>query len=42
MDEPERIKEFYEESITNLMKACNDIDLLDLIMKLLQQSNATA
>lgn len=40
--EPEKVKKFYEETITNLMKMCNDIELLDMIVILLQRSNATA
>jgi len=39
-DEPEELKRIYEETITNLTKMCNDIELLDLIIKLLQKSDA--
>ena len=35
--EPEELKQYYEELITSLMKKCNDFDLLDLIVVLLQQ-----
>jgi hypothetical protein len=41
-DEEERVKKCYVETITNLLKTCNDIGLLDLVIKLLQRSKVTA
>lgn len=36
MDEYEELKNYYVNAITKLLKICNDIDLLDLILRLLQ------
>jgi len=36
MDEVPDVKMFYVETITELIKMCNDMELLDLIKKLLQ------
>ena len=36
MDEYEELKNYYVNEITELLKICKDIDLLDLILKLLQ------
>lgn len=36
-DDVERDKKYYEETITDLIKKCNDIELLDLIIRLLQK-----
>jgi len=41
-DEEERVKNYYVEIITALIKKCNDIGLLDIIIKLLEKSNVTA
>lgn len=38
--EVDDVKRFYEETITDEIKKCNDIEMLDLILKLLQMSNA--
>lgn len=38
-NEVDDVKKFYEETIINLIKMCNDIDLLNLITKLLLKSN---
>lgn len=35
----DHIKEFFEETISDLVKKCDDIELLDLIVLLLQQKN---
>ena len=37
-DEPEKLKQEYISSINNLINECNDIDLLDFIMQLLQKN----
>ena len=37
--EVDDVKKFYEETIINLIKMCDDIDLLNLITKLLLKSN---
>lgn len=36
-DEQEKSKEYYEETIITLLKKCNDIELLDLIIRLLRR-----
>ena len=36
--EVDEVKQLYVEVITELMKMCNDIEILDLIMKLLDKS----
>ena len=36
MEEYEELRNYYVNAITELLKICNDIDLLDLILRLLQ------
>lgn len=36
MEEYEEVKNYYVNAISELLKTCNDIDLLDLILRLLQ------
>jgi len=36
MEEYDELKNYYVNEITELLKICKDIDLLDLILKLLQ------
>ena len=35
----EAMKEFLEETISDLVKKCNDLELLDLVVQLLRQNN---
>ncbi len=37
MDEPEELKKYYEVTIKELIKKCDDIELLDLIIRLLRK-----
>jgi hypothetical protein len=37
MDDPEELKKHYVETINELIKKCDDIELLDLIIRLLRK-----
>lgn len=37
---PKKEKQIYFKTIINLLKKCDDIELLDFIMQLLQKSNS--
>jgi len=36
---PDKLKDEYRSEIADLLNKCNDIKLLDLILKILQKSN---
>lgn len=40
-DEHEKIKKYYTASIAKMLDECNDIELLELILKILQKSKLT-